>query len=313
MWYRITTSVFFSWLEYFIIGIILLSIIYLAYQNLAKKKAHEKSKVAINSSKEPITFQNTTNKITPGNAQHIGARTEQQDAFGFSDINDAAFIKQFGVLSVLADGMGGLIGGKEVSRLAVQTFMDHYLHSPYITSIQEKLTSSVEVANDAVLQFARENGLEGCVGTTLIAAVVHEEEMYWLAVGDSRIYLFQEDTITQLTTDHIYAKELDEKAANGIITVEEARNDPQRESLTSFLGLERLEEIDISLEPVVLHKGGMILLCSDGLYGSVTGDEFLTTCRTLSAQEAAEKLIELALGKEKPNQDNATVAILSIN
>ena len=300
--------------QYLIVGIIFLFIIHFIYQSRSKKNAQDKTKGSIvMKTKEPITIQNTVNRVTPGNGQHIGARTEQQDAFGFSDIHDVAFIKQFGVLAVLADGMGGLVGGREVSQLAVKNFIDHYLHSPYITSIPEKLASSAEVANDAVLQFARENALEGCVGTTLIASVVHNDELYWLSVGDSRIYLYQKDGMSQLSTDHIYAKELDEKAEKGLITLEEARNDPQRESLTSFLGQERIEEIDISLDPVPIHKEDKVLLCSDGLYGSVTSDDFLEICHMLPAQEAAEKLIVLALDKGKPNQDNATIAILSLN
>lgn len=288
-----------------IIGIILLFVIYLITCRKKKTKG--------NGEKEIVTIQNIKNNVTPGNAQHIGTRTEQQDAFAFSDVFDDVFIKQFGVLAILADGMGGLMGGKEVSRIAVQSFLEHYLHSPYITSIPEKLASSVEVANDAVLQFARENALEGCVGTTLIAAAVHNEELHWLSVGDSRIFLFQEENFIQLTTDHIYAKELDKKVANGLLTEEEAMNDPQRNSLTSFLGLEFIEEIDMSFEPVILHKGAKVLLCSDGLYGSVTYEEFLQTCRLLPAQDAAEKLIKLMLEKDRANQDNATIAILSIN
>ena len=261
---------------------------------------------------DPVTVRPAGYKVIPGNAQNIGTRSEQQDAFGFSDIHDDPFIQQFGVLGVLADGMGGLKGGKEASHIAVSSFLDHYLHTPLITSIPEKLLSAVEVANDAILQFAHDNGLEGGVGTTLIAAVVYQNKLYWLSVGDSRIYLKQGEFLTQLTTDHIYANELDEKVALGEITKEEAENDPQRQSLTSFLGLKRLEEIDVSLEPIPLHKGNTVILCSDGLYGSLTSTEMLHICHRFPTQEAAEELIDMTLRKQIPNQDNVTVALLTI-
>ena len=208
--------------------------------------------------------------------------------------------------------MGGLKGGKEASRIAVSSFLDHYLHTPLITSIPEKLLSAVEVANDTVLQFAHDHGLEGGVGTNSIAAVVYQNKLYWLSVGDSRIYLKQEEFLTQLTTDHIYANELDKKVVLGEITKEEAENDPQRQSLTSFLGLKRLEEIDVSMEPIPLHKGNTVILCSDGLYGSLTSTEMLHVCHSFLTQEAAEELIDMTLCKQKPNQDNVTVALLTI-
>ncbi|MFO1443835.1 serine/threonine-protein phosphatase [Bacillus sp. Bva_UNVM-123] len=282
------------------------------YQKVSKQKItkNDLSHSHVTNKSKPI--ENSKRRIVTGNAQHIGWRLEQQDTVGFSNLHDEAFIYQFGALAVLADGIGHLLRGKDVSQIAVQTFIEHYLHTPYIHTIPEKLASSVEAANDAVLHFARENGLEGRVGTTIAAAVVYKANLYWLSVGDSRIYLCQESSITQLTTDHIYAKELDEKAANGSITFEEAINDPQRENIVSYLGIERLEEIDISLEPIHLNKGESILLCSDGLYQSITIDEILMTFRSFPTQDAAERLIEIALSKQKPNQDNVTAVIFSI-
>ncbi|WNS77453.1 protein phosphatase 2C domain-containing protein [Bacillus sp. DTU_2020_1000418_1_SI_GHA_SEK_038] len=261
---------------------------------------------------DPITKIPLPFTVVPGNAQHIGSRTEQQDAFAFSDIHDHPFINKFGVLAVLADGMGGLIGGKEASNLAVQTFTNHYITSFEMDSIPEKLIFAVKEANEAVKAFAVENGVEGGMGTTLIATVIFKDQLYWLSVGDSRIYLHRNDTVKQLTTDHIYAKELDEKVAAGLISREEAKYDPQRESLTSFLGLDVIEELDVSVDPIPLEKGDSVILCSDGLYGSVSNEEMIDICRSFSTQEAAENFIEYVLKKQKPHQDNATVAILNL-
>ncbi|MCH1625696.1 PP2C family protein-serine/threonine phosphatase [Ferdinandcohnia quinoae] len=299
------------WWGYLLILVLFFVGIYLIH-NFSKKLKNIRNYGMTETSDDPITIQKTMSPIIPGNAQHIGARTEQQDAFGFSDIADEAFISKYGVLAVLADGMGGLQGGKEASYLAVQTFLDQYLNSSEIDSIPEKLEAALIRANETVLQFARENKLEGKVGTTLIASVIFMNQLYWLSVGDSRIYLKNGETLTQLTKDHIYANELDEKASTGEITLEEALNDPQRESLTSFLGLETVDEMDITTNPIRLHKGDSVILCSDGLYGTITNQEILDALHTLSTQLAAEKLIEIVRSKQKPNQDNATVALLTI-
>lgn len=300
------------WWGYVIILVLVVGCIYLISRKL---KGKSRSNQGLNHDKknEPITVRRQNLAVIPGNAQAIGSREEQQDAFGFSDINDEHFMSEYGVLAVLADGMGGLHGGREASHIAVQAFLEDYLHSRENTSIPEKLTTSLEAANEKVLQFAYENQLLGGIGTTLIASVVFQNQLYWLSVGDSRIYLIQGESITQLTIEHKYAKELDELAALGEITQEEAKHDPQRDSLTSFLGLEKLELLDVSMEPIPLQKGDSIILCSDGLYGSVSNEEILEVCRYLPTQEAAEELISIALSKQLSHQDNATVAILTID
>lgn len=264
-----------------------------------------------NKSRRSIMAANIKMKVIPGNAQHIGSRIEQQDAFGFSDISDSAFVHKFGSAAVLADGMGGLAGGKEASQLAVQTFLDAYMSTPSVESIGEKLLLACQAANSAVVGLARQMGFEEGVGTTLIAAVVHDRQLFWLSVGDSRIYLLQNGTLHQLTTDHVYGRELDEKAELGEISREEALFHPERNSLTSFIGLEKMGEVHYSVEAVPLFTGDRIILCSDGLYGSVSEAEMLAACR-LDTQEAAEKMVEMALSKQKPHQDNVTAAMLTI-
>lgn len=249
--------------------------------------------------------------VIPGNAQHIGSRLEQQDAFGFSDISDSAFVHKYGSAAVLADGMGGLAGGKEASQLAVQTFLDTYMAPAPVETINEKLLRACHAANTAVAGYAKQIDLEEGVGTTLIAAVVHENQLFWLSIGDSRIYLLQNGRLIQLTTDHVYARELDAKAELGEISQEDALCHPERNSLTSFIGLKEMGEVDYSVEAVPLFAGDRIILCSDGLYGSVSEEEMIMSCH-LDTQAAAEKMVESALLKQKPHQDNATVAILTI-
>lgn len=299
------------WWGYGIFLLLMIGCTVILYRGIKRKK-RVKAPLVINNDETPITIKRLGLAVIPGNAQTIGSREEQQDAFGFSDIDEEEFIGNWGVLAVLADGMGGLQGGREVSHIAVQTFLEQYEQSTEIKSIPQKLTAALETANERILNYAHERGLTGQVGTTLVAAVVYREELYWLSVGDSRIYLNNGESLAQLTTEHKYAKELDEKVALGILSSEEALVDPQRESLTSFLGLEKLEQVDISKEALPLTKGDSVILCSDGLYGTLSNDEIREVCQYLPTQEAAEELIELVLSKQIPNQDNATVAILTM-
>jgi serine/threonine protein phosphatase PrpC len=146
-------------------------------------------------------------------------------------------------------------------------------------------------------------------GTTMVAVIIHEGNLYWAAVGDSLIYLVRSGAIIQVNREHTYAVELDEKAAIGEISWEAAASDPKRAALTSYLGMGKPEKIDRCLRPVKLLPGDRVLLMSDGIFGVLTDEEILEAM-VQSPQESAVKLQEMTLGKNNPNQDNLTAVIL---
>lgn len=246
--------------------------------------------------------------VHPGNCQHIGARSSQQDAFGFSDKDDLAFVAHGGVLAVVADGMGGMASGGEASHSAVRAFLHAYMAKQADIDIPQALMQALGEANRAVLALSDDVGEED-VGTTLVAAVVHGNVLHWVSVGDSRLYLWRSGQFVQLTQDHIYANELDHDAANGNISREEAENHPERHSLTSYLGLNLLDLVDCNMEPFPLSEGDRILLCSDGFHAALDENE-MAPLAGRDAQQTAEDLISLVLAKNRPNQDNLTVALL---
>lgn len=248
--------------------------------------------------------------IVPGNAQAIGARTEQQDAFGFTDKDNAELVKRCGVLGVVADGMGGLALGRQASQLAVKTILNTYTAKSQDESISDALHRALQDANAAVLDLAKEEGLQDKVGTTVVAAVVHQGFLFWASVGDSRLYLYRRGTLQQLTQDHVYAVELTRAVERGIISKEEAETHPERRSLTSHLGIPSLEEVDCNTEPFALLAGDRLLLCSDGLYGSLSENEMAAVLQKAPTQPA-EALIQSALTKQHPHQDNLTAVIMA--
>jgi PPM family protein phosphatase len=248
--------------------------------------------------------------ITPGCSQHIGSRKQQQDAFGFSHIEDSALVQRAGVLAVLADGMGGLALGQEAATTAVQTALQ--LHEQLdLSRISPAafLADVVEQANDAVLDMARKAGVEGDAGATLLLVLLQDTSIHWASAGDSRIYLCRGTELAQLTTDQNHYTELLAKVSSGAMTIEQARTDPDRAALVNFIGNPDLKPADASIRPLPLQQNDWLLLCSDGLFGTLSTEEILAELHG-SPQAAAERLISKALSENRPNQDNVTVAIL---
>ena len=213
-------------------------------------------------------------------------------------------------MAVIADGMGGLARGREASLIAKQTMLQEYDRKSVKKTVPQALIRALSVANAAVVEMARQAGLEGQTGSTLTAAVIKDDELHWVSVGDSRIYLYRRGQIIQLTTDHDYARQLAQEVALGNLSAAEAATHPQRQALTSYLGLPFLSEIDRNEDPVILEEGDRILLCSDGLYKTIPDAEIVKFLDR-EPQPAAEALIEATLARGKTNQDNVTVAILA--
>lgn len=251
-------------------------------------------------------------KIRPGNAQHQGAREAQQDSFGFSDLGDAAFVAHAGFLGVVADGMGGLAHGGAAGAAAVRALLDTYAAKRPDEPLPAALLHALRRANEAVVSLARDTNGVGDVGTTAAVAVVHGGALHWIAAGDSRVYLWRAGRLTQVTTDHVYAADLDAKIAAGQISEQDAREDPDRDALTSHLGTPSLHRIDRNLEPYPLIEGDRVLICSDGLYRALDLDE-LAAPLAGAPQRACETLVECAVAKGHPRQDNLTALVIGID
>ncbi|MBM7621252.1 protein phosphatase [Bacillus tianshenii] len=250
--------------------------------------------------------------IIPDNAQHIGGREQQEDSFGFSAFDQEDLIQKRGYLAIVADGMGGMTAGREASGIAVQAFLQYYQDLSVKGSIPHLLRASVLYANEMVCRFAESVGLEDMVGTTLVAAVIKEHHLYWISVGDSRIYLFRNQELIQLTEDHVYENELLEGVARGKLSKEDVEEDPQKDALTSYVGLQALSDLDVNVKPFPLEAGDRILLCSDGVYGYLSEREMIESLKE-SRKDVCQSIIQKVLAQAHPYQDNATVAILNVH
>ncbi len=222
------------------------------------------------------------------------------------EINEDRYLQRDDLgLFAVADGVGGHQAGEVASQTSVET-----IESSFVEPTTEGLVAAFETANDAVWHLAQTASEKRGMGTTLTAvALVREDGEEHIAVanvGDSRVYLFQQGELSQLTEDHSLVEEL---VREGQITREEARVHPQRSIITRALGMDPHVEVDhLQLIP---YQGDRLLLCSDGLTNEVADDRIESTLRRIGdPQEAAQELVRLA--RANGGNDNITVVVVDV-
>jgi PPM family protein phosphatase len=233
-------------------------------------------------------------------------RQNNEDSFGYWEPEDDQQFLRKGRLAVVADGMGGYEGGQEASRLAVETLVEVYRDFGG-DDPQAALVEALQAAHEQIREYSFAHpGLRG-MGTTCTAAAIVQDSLYYVHVGDTRLYLIRDGQITRVTRDHSYVGRLVE---SGMISPEEAENHPQRNILTAALGTNPDLIMDSPGRPEPLRPEDVLLICSDGLWGLVRDLEILDTVENKSAEQAGRELIELA--RERGGPDNITVAILRL-
>lgn len=244
--------------------------------------------------------------LLPANAQHIGDRHSQQDSFGFGDPENHEFVDHGGFLAVVCDGMGGMEFGDAASQTATRAFLEAYQLKSIAESIPAALERSVRTANNEVVALAHKFGLLEGMGTTLVAAVLYRSSLYYISVGDSALFLSRGSDLVMLNRPHVFANLLDAAVTRGTMSREDADTHPERESLTSFIGAETLDEIDRNVQPFPVEEGDAILLASDGLFKTLTQSEMIE-CLDGNPQSWPENLVAKTIAKQREHQDNVTV------
>ena len=166
------------------------------------------------------------------NIHGLGRRDSQQDSFAVSSLSDETLCKNKGVLAVLADGMGGMSYGAEISRIVVETMIKGFSSENCASTSRDELMNLLYLANQRVADFLKEHPA-GKGGTTLVAALLKGGFMDFVSVGDSKLCLVRDGTITTLNRIHNYESELNELAKKGIHTSEYTELNPMRHALTS--------------------------------------------------------------------------------
>lgn len=207
--------------------------------------------------------------------------------------------------AVVCDGMGGVSGGQVASQVCVEkasaVIKRGYRTDLSVKSAKNLLQSAINTANAAVFEEAqRDISLHG-MGTTIVAVVVLKGVAVIGYVGDSRAYLVN-DTITRLTKDHSLVQVMID---SGKLTEEEAKVHPDRNIITRAVGI--MNFVDIDYEITDFTDSDKILMCTDGLNGSVE-DAVIYEIIKNEAENTADVLINTAI--ECGSRDNVTVVLL---
>lgn len=249
--------------------------------------------------------------VSIGKASLIGMRKEQQDAIRTDDFD--AYSEEGRAIAVLCDGMGGLSGGELASNKCASLVFNAFHEMPSGASIPRFFRAMIAQADREVGAIRGSDGAALRCGTTLVSAVIENGGLYWASVGDSRIYLIRGEEIVCLTKDHNLMMLLNEQVKRGEITREEANSNPKREALISFIGGGVVRCVDCPVKPIPLRDGDHVVLCSDGLYRSVSEEEIwqIVTAFQDTAAVAAQMLAEQAVNKRFPHQDNTSVIVMT--
>ena len=256
----------------------------------------------------PSTINPTPERLTlrVGNLRNKGSRQEQQDSFCLSDITDTVAVRSKGVMAVVADGMGGMEGGAQISQLVTDTFLNSY--KSQISFVPSAfLYDTAESAETAVEEYIKQTGING--GSTVVAVLIKDSQMDYISVGDSHIYLLRNNRLTLINREHSFGALLKEKAARGEVDPNEPYVNPKRNALTAYIGIGNFSVADRNDQPIFLQAGDKILLCSDGVYNAL-GDDSLINALSGSAAVATKRLEKDILEQNIPSQDNFTAIIL---
>lgn len=206
-------------------------------------------------------------------------------------------------LFVVADGMGGHNAGDFASRCAVSVLSESVKKDMSFNPIKI-MRHGIETANEQVYLESSLDPAKDGMGTTVVAVTIVGYYAYIANVGDSRLYLLNQEGIVQITRDHSWVAEM---VRRGELPAEEARNHPGKNIITRAVGTGDFVNIDFF--DVELDESTQILMCSDGLSNMVTDEEMYEIVRTSNdIEEAANRLVLEA--NENGGTDNISVIII---
>lgn len=238
--------------------------------------------------------------------------------FGKTDIGrgrdtnqDCYYLNRFSAdigFTVVCDGMGGHNCGNVASELVCNCLTEELTHGFVELEITEKtvqsyLLKAVSKANNIVYGKALLSSDYDGMGTTLVAAVVINGRAHIVHVGDSRVYLYRDENLKQITVDHSLVQEL---FAQGRITKKEMENHPQKNMITRVIGVGA--SVDVDYLEVDFNKGDVIMLCSDGLTNMCSDEVIRNLISDEIGQECPDKLIKRA--NKAGGRDNITVVVI---
>ena len=228
-----------------------------------------------------------------------GGREKNEDRMGY------CYTRGSGIF-LLADGMGGHPDGEIAAQLALQAMSAMYQKAakPDIADVTAFLTTALMAAHQQILVYAAEKGMADTPRTTIVAVLLQGGSATWVHCGDSRLYLVRDGELRARTRDHSYMEQ--HQGSNGGAAGSDRIN---RNILYTCLGSPTKPIFDVT-GPVTLQQGDKILLCSDGLWGSLPDIDIVYQLGTKPVAESVPSLVDKALQKAGSSSDNVTVIAL---
>lgn len=219
-----------------------------------------------------------------------GPRANNQD-FAAAHLGDRISRARHGVIAVVADGVAGAKGGRVASETVARGVIEGFLDTSPSLGVRQAMAPVIEALNEWICTQGRQDPDLDRMATTMTTLVVRDRRAHVLHVGDSRLYLFRDGELIQLTTDHV------------------PDQPDQRHILLRAIGLASGVRIDYASRPVA--RGDRFVLCSDGLHGYLAdGQIHRVLLQALPPEQTARALAEAALAAG--GRDNVTVLVAEV-
>ncbi|MEJ2236418.1 MAG: protein phosphatase 2C domain-containing protein [Syntrophobacterales bacterium] len=222
------------------------------------------------------------------------------------DNQDIFFVKEFDdgcILLAVADGLGGMVGGKRAAEMARECLNNF---NPNCQAVEAHIEELMQEANRRIMETVqKEPDLEG-MGTTMTAACLRNGTACWAHVGDSRLYLFRGDELRQITEDDTMAGFL---LSEGELTKEEARIHPGNKLVFQCIG--GSGEFEADTGNFKIQAGDLLLFSTDGLHDEVPEEEIVSVLRSdKDLEEKTDDLLSAALAAG--GKDNIAVVMVEV-
>jgi serine/threonine protein phosphatase PrpC len=237
--------------------------------------------------------------ISIASKKHIGAREDQQDSVIIQKNSDDVFI-------ALGDGMGGHTGGAKASNILVTNAQNEFERLEY-SNPQDFFNGIVEKSQEDISIYQEQSGEDP--HTTVTFALLKDNKVHYANIGDSRVYIFEEDKLLTRSRDHSVPEMLFQQ---GEIEEEEMATHPDQNKLTKSLGAQKAVKPTYKSIEIDPKKNYIILVCSDGFWEYVTQKEMVHWIYEQDLDRALSGLIEIARKRGGDKGDNISVGVAKV-